>query len=154
MKPKFHISGFIFSKFLSGQQSLHLKIASFYRGGLNLVFEPSKKARLWKQTNWVGNHDVLNISQVKPWFHDSKTVRLQTSEMHIWENLNVLEALFYDHKNVDWSLKICEGLNWPVRNIWPAPLWSAHAIFFLSISQLASSTINPFFTVTGRIWHD
>ncbi len=58
--------------------------------------------------------------------------------------MNVFEALFYDHKNVDWSLKICEGLNWPVRNTWPAPLWSAHAIFFLIISQLTSSTINPF----------
>jgi hypothetical protein len=26
--------------------------------------------------------------------------------------MNVLEAPFYDHKNVDWSFKICEGLNW------------------------------------------
>ncbi len=42
IKQQFHISGFIFSKFLSGQQSLHLKIASFYRGGLSLLCETSK----------------------------------------------------------------------------------------------------------------
>jgi hypothetical protein len=43
IKPQFHISGFIFSKFLSGQQNLHLKIANFYRGSvLNLLFETSK----------------------------------------------------------------------------------------------------------------
>jgi hypothetical protein len=82
-----------FLQILSGQQNLHLKIASFYSiGEVWICYLKLQKARLWNQTNWIGNHNVLNISQVKPGYHDSKIVRLQTSEMQICENMNVLEA--------------------------------------------------------------
>ncbi len=45
MKPQFHISGFIFSKFLSGQQNLRLKIAIASIGEVWICYLKLQKAR-------------------------------------------------------------------------------------------------------------